>query len=172
MCIYIDIHVYTHAQYVCRAYACMYVFSQMEYSCTHIHIHMHMHTPMYPQNTHIHVSYVEHTCTHPCTHKIHTCTYSHIYMHTCTYHTYIHTHTHTHTLTSIKSQFINVDIDECETNNGGCNHTCTNSDGSYTCSCNTGYTLDLDEEGCSRENIYYIFFLISKNVSIILQALF
>eukprot|EP00058_Branchiostoma_floridae_P023089 XP_002608579.1 hypothetical protein BRAFLDRAFT_128816 [Branchiostoma floridae] len=33
------------------------------------------------------------------------------------------------------------DINECLTNNGGCQHTCSNNDGSYTCSCNTGYSL-------------------------------
>ena len=34
------------------------------------------------------------------------------------------------------------DINECLDNNGGCWHTCTNSIGSYTCSCNDGYFLD------------------------------
>jgi len=35
-----------------------------------------------------------------------------------------------------------VDIDECATNNGGC-HTyasCSNTPGSFTCTCNIGYT--------------------------------
>ena len=41
-----------------------------------------------------------------------------------------------------------LDINECSTNNGGCQHMCTNSIGSYTCSCNTGFTLDIDNHGC------------------------
>ena len=44
-----------------------------------------------------------------------------------------------------------IDINECDVHNGGCQHTCTNSDGSYSCSCNDGYTLDVDDEGCSRK---------------------
>ena len=44
-----------------------------------------------------------------------------------------------------------VDNNECNTDNGGCEHTCTNTPGSYECSCNTGYTLDLDDRGCSRK---------------------
>ena len=31
-------------------------------------------------------------------------------------------------------------MDECLTDNGGCSQTCTNTDGSYTCSCPDGYT--------------------------------
>ena len=32
------------------------------------------------------------------------------------------------------------DTNECNNNNGGCNQTCTNTVGSYTCSCSNGYT--------------------------------
>lgn len=35
-----------------------------------------------------------------------------------------------------------VDINECAVNNGGCSHKCTNSAGSYACSCPTGWGLD------------------------------
>ena len=34
------------------------------------------------------------------------------------------------------------------TSNGGCNHTCTNSVGSYTCFCNDGYELNFDDHAC------------------------
>ena len=34
-----------------------------------------------------------------------------------------------------------LDINECSTNNGGCEHNCVNTIGSFTCSCNTGYSL-------------------------------
>ena len=37
---------------------------------------------------------------------------------------------------------LNLDINECLTNNGGCNSqaTCTNTIGSRTCACNLGYS--------------------------------
>ena len=44
---------------------------------------------------------------------------------------------------------INVDINECNTNNGGCATTCTNTVGSYECSCNTGYELNNDLHNCN-----------------------
>uniref|UniRef100_A0A3B3ZC25 Growth arrest-specific 6 n=1 Tax=Periophthalmus magnuspinnatus TaxID=409849 RepID=A0A3B3ZC25_9GOBI len=34
-----------------------------------------------------------------------------------------------------------TDVDECETRNGGCDHECNNTMGSYRCSCRHGYTL-------------------------------
>ena len=34
-----------------------------------------------------------------------------------------------------------LDVDECARNNGGCDHTCTNTAGSYACSCRAGYLL-------------------------------
>jgi len=38
----------------------------------------------------------------------------------------------------------NIDINECSTNNGGCATTakCTNTIGSFTCACNSGYDGD------------------------------
>ena len=41
-----------------------------------------------------------------------------------------------------------TDIDECDTNNGGCSQTCTNTPGSRVCSCNTGYRLSGDGRTC------------------------
>ncbi len=46
---------------------------------------------------------------------------------------------HTHTC---------VDIDECSGTAHGCDHICTNTLGSYTCDCNSGYRLATDERGC------------------------
>ena len=40
------------------------------------------------------------------------------------------------------------DVNECSTNNGGCNQVCTNNIGSFVCSCNAGYELDSDERTC------------------------
>ena len=34
-----------------------------------------------------------------------------------------------------------VDINECETDNGGCEHICTNTQSSFYCSCQNGYEL-------------------------------
>ena len=44
------------------------------------------------------------------------------------------------------------DIDECQTNNGGCNQTCTNTIGSFECSCGTGYTLAPDDLDCDGKD--------------------
>ena len=42
-----------------------------------------------------------------------------------------------------------IDTNECANNNGGCDQTCKNTDGSYECQCNDGYYLDDDNHGCS-----------------------
>ena len=36
---------------------------------------------------------------------------------------------------------MHTDVNECATNNGGCAQTCTNTVGSFVCSCQSGYTL-------------------------------
>ncbi|CEM18121.1 unnamed protein product [Vitrella brassicaformis CCMP3155] len=48
------------------------------------------------------------------------------------------------------------DIDECETNNGGCEHTCNNTVGSFECSCDEGYQLFNDSK-CSTPELYQIY---------------
>ena len=43
------------------------------------------------------------------------------------------------------------DIDECSTDAHGCNaisETCVNNDGSFSCDCATGFTLDTDDDTC------------------------
>ncbi|OXB61755.1 hypothetical protein ASZ78_002320 [Callipepla squamata] len=40
------------------------------------------------------------------------------------------------------------DIDECLVNNGGCDHFCRNTVGSFECSCQKGYKLLTDERTC------------------------
>ena len=42
-----------------------------------------------------------------------------------------------------------LDIDECTANTDGCEQVCTNNDGSFECSCNSGFTLDSNERTCS-----------------------
>ena len=46
------------------------------------------------------------------------------------------------------------DVDECaEADEGGCEHTCTNYEGGYYCSCNDGYRLMGDDKSCEGTNI-------------------
>lgn len=45
-----------------------------------------------------------------------------------------------------------VDVNECNTNNGGCSQTCSNTQGGFTCSCNTGYQLAADGKTCNDVN--------------------
>ena len=45
-----------------------------------------------------------------------------------------------------------IDVDECLTNNGGCNQTCTNTIASFECSCGTGYILASNDLDCDGRN--------------------
>lgn len=45
-----------------------------------------------------------------------------------------------------------ADINECEVSNGGCDHNCTNTDGSYVCSCIDGFVLGGDNRSCDDVN--------------------
>ena len=47
------------------------------------------------------------------------------------------------------SFIIIVDINECNSNNGGCNQNCINENGSFHCECDIGYTLDDDGLRCT-----------------------
>ena len=50
-----------------------------------------------------------------------------------------------------------LDINECANRNGGCEHSCTNTDGSFQCSCNPGYKLQKNKRKCQgmRSIIYF-----------------
>ena len=37
--------------------------------------------------------------------------------------------------------YTHVDINECLVSNGGCEHICLNTNGSYQCSCQSGFKL-------------------------------
>ena len=54
-----------------------------------------------------------------------------------------------------------ADIDECYNGNNTCalNATCTNTEGSYNCSCNLGYTGN--GENCTSKEISYMYFIIN-----------
>ena len=59
------------------------------------------------------------------------------------------------TLTFETKAFLKLvtEIDECATNNGGCEHDCDNTDGSFFCSCESGYRLDNNSLNCSGTNV-------------------
>ena len=42
-----------------------------------------------------------------------------------------------------------LDIDECSENADICDQNCSNTEGSYTCSCNVGYVLASNGHSCS-----------------------
>ena len=46
-----------------------------------------------------------------------------------------------------------IDIDECSEATDNCAHNCTDTDGSYTCSCRPGYRLASDNQGCNGKEI-------------------
>ena len=45
--------------------------------------------------------------------------------------------------------FSYLDINECLSNNGNCSQVCTNTNGSYYCSCYPGYLLQPDGKTCT-----------------------
>lgn len=51
-----------------------------------------------------------------------------------------------------------LDDNECSIDNGGCDHTCENTPGSFQCGCNTGYELESDKIDCTgiKLPLYYI----------------
>ena len=59
------------------------------------------------------------------------------------------------------------DIDECTIENGGCQTFCTNSEGSYECSCHLGYALMPDLRSCTGKKL-----CICHSSSLILRLLY
>ena len=47
--------------------------------------------------------------------------------------------------------FMFLDINECAEGADGCAQTCTDTEGSYTCSCGVGYELGHDQHGCDGQ---------------------
>ena len=58
-------------------------------------------------------------------------------------------------LTIIEASHYNImystDINECLANTNNCAQTCSNTVGSFTCGCNSGFTLDSNAQTCSGE---------------------
>ena len=44
---------------------------------------------------------------------------------------------------------IYLDVNECEMLNGGCQHQCRNTNGSYLCQCNDGFLLNGNGRTCT-----------------------
>ena len=42
-----------------------------------------------------------------------------------------------------------LDRNECESGAHRCDQVCVNTEGSYTCACNDGFTLSSDSESCT-----------------------
>ena len=42
-----------------------------------------------------------------------------------------------------------IDVNECATNNGGCDQICNNTKGSYECKCRSGFLLSSDKHKCN-----------------------
>lgn len=50
-------------------------------------------------------------------------------------------------------QIVFADKDECAVNNGGCQHVCKNTVGSYECACHNGFTLHENKHDCKEGKI-------------------
>ena len=59
-----------------------------------------------------------------------------------------------------KCLYICTDIDECQSGNGGCEQSCTNTVGSFFCNCTDGFLLREDLLGCDGK-AYCFFFAVS-----------
>ena len=44
--------------------------------------------------------------------------------------------------------YVLADVNECFIANGGCSQACVDTDGSYHCGCQLGYTMSADEHTC------------------------
>ena len=51
-----------------------------------------------------------------------------------------------------------VDVNECSTDQGGCDHFCENSVGSFWCSCRNGFALAPDGSTCSGSIEFQIYY--------------
>ena len=60
------------------------------------------------------------------------------------------------------------DTDECSDGTHNCSQTCTNTNGSFTCGCNNGYLIDLDEATCNGMYKMCIYIQLYINIVIII----
>lgn len=50
-----------------------------------------------------------------------------------------------------------VGIDVCAPGTHDCEQVCVSNEGSYTCDCYEGFTLNPDEKTCSSNNLIFLF---------------
>ena len=50
--------------------------------------------------------------------------------------------------------FVTLDINECTHDNGGCDHICINTKGSFHCKCKPGYILGEDGKSCIGKSAF------------------
>ena len=61
--------------------------------------------------------------------------------------------------------FVHVDVDECQSENGGCEQNCTNTVGSFFCNCSDGFMSRNDSFQCDGKiNNDYIHIIFMGNV--------
>lgn len=53
--------------------------------------------------------------------------------------------------------FPSADVDECQVHNGGCQHRCVNTFGSYYCECKLGFRLHADGRTCIGKSKVFVF---------------
>ena len=58
------------------------------------------------------------------------------------------------------NRLYSTDDDECAAVNGGCDHVCFNTNGSFACSCHLGYFLDSDGKTCRGRPLQGCFFAV------------
>ena len=79
-------------------------------------------------------------------------------------------------LSAIAVHFFNIrsDIDECVVGTHQCEHNCTNTVGSYICSCRDGYSLSADGRRCNGMEVssYSVLMLVAgQGVNFLLSCL-
>lgn len=61
--------------------------------------------------------------------------------------------------------FLHLDLDECQVDNGGCDHVCDNQPiGSFTCACREGFALNPDSRACSGKIRIMVFRIICQDI--------
>ncbi len=51
--------------------------------------------------------------------------------------------------------YMYTDVNECNSDNGGCAQTCENTMGSFVCSCGAGFQLASDNLDCEGKSSFY-----------------
>ena len=59
-------------------------------------------------------------------------------------------------ISSVFLVIINTDVNECDTPSlNNCGQVCENNNGSFTCSCDDGFTLESDNKTCSGIELFF-----------------